>query len=389
MRKLLLLCSLLLLFTAGAARAAESSAEGTASATRPTNESTIRQTSGSGNVYTAGPDLRILTAIPGDLLAAGGRVSVERKVGADAALAAGTVDVRAPVAQDLRAAGGTVNIESSVGGDLVVAGGTIRISHPERIGGSAWVAGGQLHIGGRIGKGARIYGNSITLAAEIDGDTHIVGEQIDFAPSARINGNLSYASPRALTDAQRAQVSGNVKRMEMPYGRQADDADDTWFPWFSLLWLLSMLLFGTLLYLIFPGAILGAQRAIGERPGLSLLAGLALLFTVPPVAILFMVTVIGIPVGFALLMLYPLALLLGYLATAFFLSRKAASATRQPERLSMGKQIAYLLLALLLLAILLAIPFLGFMVFILAVVFGLGGWAVWVQARYRRPAQAA
>lgn len=127
----------------------------------------------------------------------------------------------------------------------------------------------------------------------------------------------------------------------------------------------------------------GAQTAIRLPPGRSLLIGVALLFSIPPVAILFMATIIGLPIGFALLLLYPLALLLGYLASAFFLGQRIAATARQPEPLSLPKQVLYLGLALLILSVALAVPFLGGFILLLAVVGGLGGWAVWWRTRIK------
>lgn len=145
-----------------------------------------------------------------------------------------------------------------------------------------------------------------------------------------------------------------------------------------------MLACGMLLYFLFPRAVHGMESTIARHPGRSLLAGLALLFTVPPVAVLCMVTVIGLPIGLALFLLYPLLLLLGYLGTAFFVSRRIAVAvTKQSEPLGGKKQLLYLAVALLLLSLALAVPFFGGLVLFLAVIVGMGGFAVWTYLHYR------
>ena len=48
----------------------------------------------SGNQYRAGPTVRIVEPVAGDLLAAGGHIVVERSVARDAAIAGGDVTVR-------------------------------------------------------------------------------------------------------------------------------------------------------------------------------------------------------------------------------------------------------------------------------------------------------
>lgn len=340
------------------------------------------QTSEAGNTYISGSDLVIATPVAADLFAAGGRVSVEREVGADAAVAGGSVTIRAPVRQDLRAAGGHVDIEGNTDGELVAAGGNVRVGEAATVAGSAWLAGGDVTVAGKIGKGVRIYAGNIAISGEIDGDAHLYGQQIKLLPGAVIRGGLFYASPNELIRDPSAQVLGTLTREPTPPEWSREHGARRAMSWFHPFFVLSMLAAGMLLYGIFPAAALGPQRAIRQYPLRSLLLGLALVFTIPPVAILFMVTVIGLPIGFALLLLYPLSLMLGYLATAFLIGRQVATAAKQPEPASLKRYALFLLLALIVLSIAAAIPFLGGIVIIAAVVLGLGGWAVWLQTTY-------
>lgn len=341
------------------------------------------ETTDAGNTYLAGGDLKIREPVPADLIVAGGRISVEQDIGADAAIAGGSVDIRSSVTEDLRVAGGTVDIEQTIGGDLVAAGGTVTVDDSAAIGGSAWLAGSEVNVAGKIGKGAKIYGNRITLSGQINGDTRMYGQEIVLTPQARINGNLSYASAEPLSTEQEAQVSGTVTRLQSPEGWESRVSGTYTLSWFHPLFFISMLICGMLLYLLFPRAVIGTEQAIGQHPVRSLLLGLALLFTIPPVAVLFMATVVGLPIGFVLLLLYPLSLLLGYLGTAFFLSRQVGVAMKHQEPFTAKKQVLFLALALLLLSLALAVPFLGGFILLVAVVIGIGGWAVWTLTRFR------
>jgi cytoskeletal protein CcmA (bactofilin family) len=340
------------------------------------------ETSAAGNMYISGGEVKVTTPVAGDLLAAGGRVSVEREVGVDAAIAGGSVNVRAPIRQDLRVAAGTANIDGDVGGELVAAGGKVRVADSSAIAGSAWLAGNDITLAGKVGDGAKITGNKIALSGEINGDTSLYGQDIKLLAGTRINGKLSYASPNPISQDPSAQVLGTVTRERMPEHWNRAHGGMRVLAWFHPVFVLSMIATGVLLYLLLPNAIQGIERAIKEYPLRSLLAGLALLFAVPPVAILFMITVIGIPVGLALFALYPVMLLLGYLAAAFFIGRRAADAMKQPQQLSLGRQALYLALALVILNLVVLIPFLGGMLVFALLVMGIGGWAVWLYTQY-------
>ena len=335
-----------------------------------------------GNSYYAGGDVTVTEPVSADLYVAGGKVKVVSKVEVDAALAGGSVDIENDIGQDLRVAGGNVEIRADIGGDLAAAGGKIQLRPETHVRGSAFIAGSELIIDGTLSKGAKIYADRVSIAGAINGDARVYARRILLEPSARIDGNLFYASDQPLQEDDLARVSGRVIREQSP---------DTWdapnrrhIPsWFHPLFFLSMLACGTLLYLLFPNAISGARDSIAGAPVRSIVIGLALLFTLPPVAVLLMLTLVGIPLGLGLFALYPFLLGLGYLATAFFIGQKLANATRQDSALSRKKQAFYLGIGLLLLGIAGAVPILGWVIVFLSLVAGIGGWAIWATRRYR------
>jgi cytoskeletal protein CcmA (bactofilin family) len=341
------------------------------------------ETTDSGNVYISGAQVAVTVPVHGDLFAAGGRVSVEREVDADAAVAGGSVDVRGRVGQDLRVAGGSAMIDGDVGGELMAVGGTVRVADSSSVTGSAWLAGSDVALSGKIGRGVKIIGNKIAVSGEIDGDTRLYGQDIKLLPGARINGNLSYASPNPLSQDAAAQVSGTVTREGTPERWNNVNEGGRVSIWFHPVFVLSMIATGMLLCLLVPDAVRGVQHTVGRYPVRCLLTGLALLFAVPPAVIFLMITLIGIPLGLILLALYPVMLLFGYLGAAFFIAARAADAMRQPQPLRLGRQALFLTLALVILNLLVLIPFLGgFLMFVLLLA-GIGGWAVWIYMQYR------
>lgn len=335
-----------------------------------------------GNDYYAGGELRIDEPVAGDLFAAGGTVSLRRGVGADATVVGGMVTVRAPVGQDLRVAGGEVTIRDAVEGELAAAGGSVTLAESANVSGSALLAGGEVTVNGRVGKGARIYAGEIAINGNIEGDVRLYAPQIAFGPNARIDGNLFYASAEPLPDEQLQKVSGRVVRERTPKAWTGEHRSSM-ASWFHPVFFLGMLALGFVLYLLFPNAIDGVSRTVADAPGRSMLAGMALLFCLPPLAILLMVTIIGLPLAFVVLLAYPLLLLLGYLGAAFALGRKLADAGKQPQTLGKGRQAAFLAAALVVLALVRLVPVVGWFIVFIALVCGMGGWAVWMHGRYR------
>ena len=94
--------------------------------------------------------------------------------------------------------------------------------------------------------------------------------------------------------------------------------------------------------------------------------------------VLFVASLVGLPVGLALVALYFVALLAGLVTTAYclgaleahLLKREAAGPTR-------GQQALMLLAGVLTLAVLRALPIVGGLVVFVSVLFGLGALALW------------
>jgi hypothetical protein len=119
---------------------------------------------------------------------------------------------------------------------------------------------------------------------------------------------------------------------------------------------------------------------VRSNPWKSLSLGFALLLCLPAAGVLFMVSVIGIPLGLLLLLLYPIMLLLGYLNGLLFLADRFAAwiATRRGFVMTARGRLAAL--ALVVLAVLLAvkIPYAGGLLVFVVLLAGLG--AFWLRA---------
>ncbi len=345
----------------------------------------------SANVYLSGSSVRPSGPVEGDLFAAGGNVNVDQPVKGDASLTGGQVSVNSAIGDDLRAAGGQVILNGKVGGEVLLAGGRINVDTNADVQGRLRAAGGNITLAGKYAKGVKAYGGNITLAGEVNGDAYLTGGTIEILPSAKINGNLNYTSREELK-IDPAQVSGAVKRTAAPqewrgWEQGGHMRERSWSSRhgisFSPFLLLGLIAAAAVFILVFPNATRGAQQEVGTSPWASLGLGAAMLFTLPPVAILLMITVIGIPLAFALLALFPLLLLVGYLTTALYIGDRGATALKKDTASSTWMRIGFVALALLALALIRLIPFVGGLVVFAALLIGMGAWSLHLYHRYK------
>jgi cytoskeletal protein CcmA (bactofilin family) len=334
------------------------------------------------NAYLAGFGLRPAGPVVGDLFAAGCPLSVDQPVGKDAVVAGCDIHVRGPVGEDLRAAGGQVTIDGKVGGEAVVAGGKVTLTSGADIAGRAWLTGGKVNVAGKVGKDLKIYAGKVTIAGEVEGNTRVVAQEIEMLAGAKIKGTLTYTSRDEIKLDPKAQVLGKVTREPTPKGWRGEERWERRTRGFWPLWLVGLIGAGTVFILLFPSFTKAAQANVGLAPWKSLALGTAVLFAGPPLAVILLITVIGIPIALALLAAYAILLLIGYLTTANFIGERVAELVRKGAEITIGWRIGTLVVALVLLALVRMIPFVGGLIMLVALLFGLGALVLQLFRRY-------
>ncbi len=325
--------------------------------------------------YLAGESINVLAPIDGDLIAASQRLSVAADISDDVIAVGERIDIRAEVGDDVRLAGRQVDISSTVADDAVIAAETVTLSPEARIGNRLWAAGRLVEVGGSIGDEIRVAGQTIVISGSVTGDAILTGQRIELLPGANIGGNLIYRSNEPAVIADGAMIGGTVERkpLDMP-----ERPDVPIWP-FVIGLLLSLLICLSILYWLLPRQMHGAEYLIRRDTFRILGIGLAVVLVMPVMAVLLLVTVLGIPLGFILLLLYPVLLLLGFAAGILWLAGRLLSLLRQGDTTTAGRRIMGVLAALIVYSITQFIPFLGALVFLFLLLAGVG--ALLVQWR--------
>lgn len=346
----------------------------------------------SRNAYMAGSDVRPANHIEGDLIGAGGRIAIDQPVGGDALLAGGTVDVRADIGDDLRTMGGDIALDAAVHGDAVAAGGRVRLGRSASVGGDALIAGNVVEIAGHVAGATHVAARSVTIGGQLDGDVAAVGDRIELLPGAHVAGNLRWASPNQIVIAADARVDGQVQRDTATSDRAsrmtANRDRGTGIGPGLIAWYLLLLVCAAALIAAMPRTADAARAAFGRSPLASIGLGFALLLGTPLLAVALLASLVGAPIGLALLLLYPFALLAGYLVSAWWLGEQARVHLAPHQVPGFGLRFAWLALALAILVLVGAVPGLGFVVGLLACVAGLGALALAVRHMRRKAAAA-
>ena len=335
------------------------------------------------DVYAGGRTVVVQEAVPGDAVAAGGEVTMSGRIGGDALVAGGSVSIDASVAENLYAAGGEVRVAGPVGAGARIAGGRVVITQDADIGGAVTVAGGSVTLDGHLRGYALVTAGRTEVNGRIDGDLRVVGRELALGPQAVVQGRLDYRGTQPLRMAEGARVEGGIAEAS----KDPDAGVASGMPRGVLVVLVaSAILSAAVLLAIAPRASRRVTQALRSRPIVSPLLGVVLLAGLPVAALLLLVTVVGIPLGIvaiaALLALLPL----GLLAAAAALG-DAVVERRTPA--GTWKRIFATALALLLLFALTRVPYVGWLVWPLALLSGIGAIGFATFGARRTPALQA
>ncbi len=357
------------------------------------------------NIYIAGGNVRPTEPVKGDLYAAGGRITIEQPVRGDATLAGGAVTVRAPIGEDLRAAGGDVHIESTVGGELYASGGSITLSNTAEVADAVTLYAGNVTIEGKVNGPLKVYAQKIVLNGEVARNVELNAEQIELGPRAKLGGALRYSRNAVFKTAEGVTIGGAITRGDAMNGRPDVHHQREWHGQMmgrSAGWagtvagitasFLALLAASALLLLVFTGFSQRASSRILATPWPSLAAGLAVLLGTPILAAILCITLIGIPLGIVLMVLFPLMLLMGWIVGVFCIAQRVQRAIQKREPSgSSAAMIGFFALTLLLVLLLGSVPFIGFLVLVAIMLLGTGACALelYHQVRSGRKPPAA
>ena len=257
--------------------------------------------------------------------------------------------------------GGVVVPAGQIAGDVVVLDGTVTIA--------GHVTGDVVSVAGPV-----------RVTGRVDGDLIAVSDRALLGSTARVGGDLHYGDESPVL-ARGASVGGKISNEDWT------DSANGW-GWVSALawWLavsVSTLIVGVLLVWLVPGALYAAERATRERLGPTVGWGVVIAIGVPVLAILALVTLVGIPFGVALLLAAIPVLVVAYATAAWIVGRRVLRdrSTSPWAALFAGWGIV---------RVLALIPVLGALVGLAATVVGLGALAValWRARRTGAPAAA-
>ena len=335
------------------------------------------------DLFAGGQTVTIAGHVTGDAYAFAQTVVVTGSVDGDLIAAAEQVIVDGTIGGDLRAAGAAITINGSVGRNVTGLAQQVDVSSNGRIGGSVLALAETIGTFGPVGRGITVGGGTLQLAGPVGGPVLARVETLSVAPTARLASSLEYQAKQEAT-LPNGTVAGGV-RFEPAEQRPPQPAPllGGLFDLGGLLWLAGSFLLGAVALVLMPRASARAVELGRQQPWQSFGLGLLVLVGVPIAAVLVGLTLIGLPLAVSLVALYILGLLLAWPALGLIIGTELARRVPPDRRLPV---LGVLGLGLIVLHLATHLPFVGGLVALCGLIFGLGLLAQALR-RGRRPTE--
>jgi cytoskeletal protein CcmA (bactofilin family) len=321
-----------------------------------------------GDLYTAGESVRIDGRLAGDLVAAAQRLLVNGQIDGDLFAVGRTIDLRGPVGDSTRIVGDQLTVNATIDGDLIAGGNRLRLLEAAVIRGGVVAAASSVEIEGTVEKNLRVAAGEIVVRGTVSGDANLIADRLELAPGARIDGDLDYRARIPLSPEAAARVAGTVRYEEAVDG---DDEDDDSALGSVLFWSWqtgAALLAGLLAVALFRRVVQELVTAIAGATTLGALLGFGAFLIVPVSAVVAMATLVGLPIGLIAMLLFGVALYVAKLPIAVWAGGRLLALAGRPD----ASSYAAMAVGILVLYLLFAIPWIGWLMWLAAAWLGFG-----------------
>lgn len=221
-------------------------------------------------------------------------------------------------------AGNSIEVNGIINNDAIIAGNIVTIKDTAKVSRDIIIAANDVEINGMIDRNISIYASKVTIKnADIKGNVKLYVNKIDVLKDAKVNGTLSYPEDSNYTVEKGAIIGKTVKTDAI----QTEDDENFFATVSAKIWsFLCLSLVFAVISLIFPAAFNKINSKFEDMQMGEVVEvftkGLVTLIIVPVVAVFACLTIIGIPLGIIMVLIYGIAMYLTTIFTAYLLGYK-------------------------------------------------------------------
>jgi cytoskeletal protein CcmA (bactofilin family) len=319
--------------------------------------------------------------VDGDLIVVSQDVTVNGHVKGDVLGFGQNLLVNGTVDGNIRSSNQSLTINGRVGKNVTSWTGALTISDKGSVGGTITTAAGNAELNGHVGGDVLAYAGFVDINGVLDQSAKMTVNRAKFGPMAEVKGPIDYTGRVA------PEIAAGAKLASAPVvtiRKSGPDYTRIGYYWNQTIRWGEAFLFGLVLLLVAPvffGHVVQACDKVAPAIGL----GVLFLIATPIAAFFACITIVGVGLGVSALLLYLVALYSTQVFVGSWIGEKLLGVGS-----GIGPTIGRLALGLVILRGLAILPFVGWMVIVATLIWGLGAMALTFHKlmRSRAPVEA-
>jgi hypothetical protein len=322
------------------------------------------------DLFTGARYLDVLGVVMGDVYAGCEVVSIDGEVMDDVLAGCRNLEIKGRVADGIIVFAETMLIDGQVDGDVLAFGKILRITERAHIKGNVFAGNGELRLeGGRIGGTLRGGVGKFYLNGHVGKYVELEAEDIAFGPDFNAKEGTRLTLPKELSEYE---VTNQPENLEVTVKLRRAFYEKAFFYWS----LLALLIVGVLIIAFFKDFSRDYLVHAREKLGLNLGYGFLSLVLTPIVIVILLILILTIPVSLILLAAYLILIYLSSVFAALYIGDYILSQFYKEERTN--SLFLSLLIGVVLASFLPEIPFIGWLISLIIISFGMGSLLTYV-----------
>ncbi|WP_163025863.1 polymer-forming cytoskeletal protein [Chachezhania antarctica] len=292
------------------------------------------------------------------------------------------VTVEGAVGQDVYAAGQYVTVAGDVAGNVTTMAMNVDIEG--NVAGNVRATGSEVVLQGDIGGYAMVFAETLTINGVVSGDLVFGGRTLDFGPDGEVTGKVTLheEDPGDVHLPERLRDRGDVESVPLDEDSMPGASDvlpSTASVVLSFLGgVLTIAVIAALIAGFMPDSMAKMRRAIVNQPGRAFIRGFIAESTIIGGGVLLVMTLIGILLLPAVIVLAFLAAFLGHVVGAYALGVRLLAFAGKGEPADFKDRALSAFVGALIAGLIFAIPFVGWLFYMALFLVGIGGIIAWL-----------
>ena len=319
-------------------------------------------------------NLTVDSDINGDLLCAGKDVVVNSNIKGDILCVAQSIKINGNIDGNIRVIAQSVEINGLVSRNVYTLSQNLSLTKFSSIKGDIFFGVQNVDLRGSLGRDLLGAADQLTISGSLLRNAKVTASRVNLVDPAKIGGDFEYyMDTNGTASVSQKNVKGNILkheivRKEIPQKEMKDISLVAKFMG-KIFWIISTLLLGFIVIYFLKNKVIERTQIISKKPAITGLTGLAVLILTPIVFCLLLVSLIGVPAAFVLILEYIISIMLATVYPAILVGKWIIKFFTKKQA---GGLVGPLVVGIVVTGLLMFIPAIGFLTGFIFLCLGVG-----------------